>query len=387
MTTKFLKYVEKMTKNLERMAHIDSLRGIAALLVVWAHVSETFVRLSPEVAAKGTALYDIAHDANFGRIGVLLFFAISGFVIPNSLRGEARAGAKSFLTSRFFRLFPLFWLSIPLALVFLYWLPGRAVDGTTILANVTMIPKFLGFEPLIGLYWTLALELVFYALCLGLFFFRMHNNVWMLSLCSVLFFSVFIFRIAAFDLKFFGFKIEPEVAYHSSFLGIMFWGAVYRQWYERKNIQLNTLVIVTTLIVLTPGIRTLYYQLPKGIDHISMFAITQVVPPLLFILGTTILKVRHRIMSWTGEVSYSLYILHALVFHSLFRIIKQSNIEWLMNLHLSVYLLICIALSLLVATITYRLVELPAIRFGKRIIKLKAAPVAKTEPYGVPYSV
>ncbi len=70
--------------SLNRFASLDALRGLAALLVVWQHSSESFVKLG-SVAANGTLLADIAWNVDFGRIGVICFFLISGFVIPSSL--------------------------------------------------------------------------------------------------------------------------------------------------------------------------------------------------------------------------------------------------------------------------------------------------------------
>ena len=67
--------------NTNRFSHIDALRGIAALLVIWLHVSEVFVHISPETAAQGTALYTVAWAVDVGRVGVVVFFAISGFVV------------------------------------------------------------------------------------------------------------------------------------------------------------------------------------------------------------------------------------------------------------------------------------------------------------------
>jgi len=48
----------------------------------------------------------------WGGLGVLLFFAISGYVIPNSLRGTRVRGLKRFVIHRFFRLWPTFWLCL-----------------------------------------------------------------------------------------------------------------------------------------------------------------------------------------------------------------------------------------------------------------------------------
>nr|WP_286947727.1 hypothetical protein [Pseudomonas sp. UBA6718] len=56
--------VASMSQSSSRYAHIDSLRAIAALLVVWMHTSEIFVK----VAAPGisNSLFGIAHTLDSG---------------------------------------------------------------------------------------------------------------------------------------------------------------------------------------------------------------------------------------------------------------------------------------------------------------------------------
>ena len=113
-----------------RYENIDALRGIAAMLVVWLHGAELFVRL-PGIDGRGQIWYDIAHTVDFGRIGVVAFFMISGYVIPPTLRGPLANGTRRFLVRRFFRLFPAYWLSIPLGYLLL-WLPwgGASMSST-----------------------------------------------------------------------------------------------------------------------------------------------------------------------------------------------------------------------------------------------------------------
>src|SRR6218665_2704395 len=99
----------------QRFAHIDSLRALAALLVLWMHSSGNLWMFSaPSMQHK---LFDIAYLLDFGRLGVVLFFAISGFVIPSSLSGNKADKCWRFVIKRLFRLYPLYWLSIPIGVV------------------------------------------------------------------------------------------------------------------------------------------------------------------------------------------------------------------------------------------------------------------------------
>ena len=74
-----------------------------------------------------------------------------------------------FAVSRFFRLYPAYWLSLTLALLIFPPLTGESYSTTRILANVTMAQAAFGQRDVIGAYWTLFIELAFYGLCMGLF--------------------------------------------------------------------------------------------------------------------------------------------------------------------------------------------------------------------------
>ena len=70
---------------ISRLAFVDGLRALAILTVFITHGTE---QLGP-ASTHGALLTRIAYDLNFGRVGVVIFFAVSGFLIPSSLRGEA----------------------------------------------------------------------------------------------------------------------------------------------------------------------------------------------------------------------------------------------------------------------------------------------------------
>jgi peptidoglycan/LPS O-acetylase OafA/YrhL len=153
--------IEPLVK--DRLVFLDVARGCAALLVVMEHGLEQCV--------PGYLEWSLPR-INLGQIGVLLFFLISGFIIPASLQ---QGGSQvRFWLRRFFRLFPLYWTSIALSCLFITW-SGRPLGGVpldrpaTWLLNVTMLQGFLGQPHVLGVFWTLHLELVIYAACSLLF--------------------------------------------------------------------------------------------------------------------------------------------------------------------------------------------------------------------------
>ena len=148
-----------------RLRQVDTLRAIAAGMVMWTHFAEM---LQP-VTARGPAfLYTFPAFLNLGGIGVMIFFAISGFVICRSLDGPRREGARRFLIQRSCRLYPVFWVSM-LGGALVWRLQHRRLTWALVAATATMFPSGLGQPYLMRVYWTLEIELAFYVVCLGLF--------------------------------------------------------------------------------------------------------------------------------------------------------------------------------------------------------------------------
>src|SRR5262245_47244671 len=92
------------SKDANRLAFLDVARGIAALVVLFEHGLEQCIPHYLDWSLP---------RLNLGRIGVLLFFLISGFIIPASL--EQGGSQARFWLRRLFRLFPLYWFTIAVA--------------------------------------------------------------------------------------------------------------------------------------------------------------------------------------------------------------------------------------------------------------------------------
>jgi peptidoglycan/LPS O-acetylase OafA/YrhL len=124
---------------MKRDTTLDALRGLAALIVLAAHAGGAYdVRLY--AAMKYT--FDL------GQVGVVVFFLISGWIIPQSIG----RGAQVFWIRRLFRLYPLYWFSILL-------LSGAL---PVVLINATMLQGLVGVPPINPGAWTLTVEVLFY---------------------------------------------------------------------------------------------------------------------------------------------------------------------------------------------------------------------------------
>ncbi|MEJ8801334.1 acyltransferase family protein [Pontibacter sp. H249] len=146
---------------MKRLELLDYGRFFAALCVVLFHY--TYDGIENGKITSISLNEELSEITKYGYFGVQLFFMISGYVIFYSARNRT---ASQFAVSRAARLYPLFWFAVLITSFFaLAWGgPKMAVTPSQVLANLTMMPRFLGYDLVDGVYWTLALELKFYIL-------------------------------------------------------------------------------------------------------------------------------------------------------------------------------------------------------------------------------
>jgi peptidoglycan/LPS O-acetylase OafA/YrhL len=353
---------------LSRLNNIDILRGIAAMLVVWQHSSEIFVRF-PAVGAHGSFLADISFSLDFGRIGVVCFFLISGFVIPFSFP-TGDSALKKFAIRRFFRLYPVYWASIAMALLAAFTFSGTTFEPSTVLANITMLQTFFGEPHIQGLYWTLQAEVIFYCLCAGMYALGiLHKNSWQFAACIV----SLVFFLAVSLLKrnlpiFHG--IDRELLFIPYIVAIMFSGTLLRTLLLNENTAYNRkLLMVAPLLVFGIPLAALVCS-AIGIDVVAeptRFLIGHTLGIALFIVGFYTLRLNNPFLLWLGTVSYSIYLFHPIAIKSVYWLVDQKWSSYLSSLHLSAYMLFVCLITFVIAFFTYRYFERPCIDLGRRL--------------------
>ncbi len=351
-----------------RFGNIDTLRGVAALLVIWLHSSEVFVAL-PAVAAQGTAAFDIADLLGLGRMGVVAFFAISGYVIVPTVCGPRLDGTIDFLIKRFFRLFPPYWFAVAVATVTVWWLFGHPLRAATVAANLTMVPLEFGEPQMMGHFWTLEVELIFYAIVVALFWTsklgREDIIAWSLLALSLLWPILFRTRVGRMILD------HNEVwTFLSYFLSVMFWGAMLRtrmapatpapEPASRQSwpfLAMTALVFARPLLAITLGSATVNREEWRG-TLLGLFLFLAVVRSSAW---------SGRPFVWIGTISYSLYLLHPAVFYPLFHV--ASRHPALADAPLWSYVLVSMIASVACASLAYRFIERPSIALSRRWLR------------------
>jgi peptidoglycan/LPS O-acetylase OafA/YrhL len=145
-------------KKSSRFYSLDLIRFMAAVSVLCYHYLFIF---PPKINGLDGIPYYFGSFFKYGHLGVNIFFMISGFVIYMSSEGKR---TRDFVVSRITRLYPAYILAVILTSMFT--IPNPDIyypsDIENALVNLTMLQKFLGYRDVDGVYWTLAIEIVFY---------------------------------------------------------------------------------------------------------------------------------------------------------------------------------------------------------------------------------
>lgn len=350
----------------ERLRYIDALRGIAALFVVWLHAAATFPMTSPETAATGGAFTRIPGFIDVGHIGVVVFFLISGFVIPFSILPDRAAPVGSFVIKRILRIYPAYWLSVPLAALVVFWIWGTQFTLRELLVNLTLTQDIFGVRAAEGVYWTLLVELAFYALCVVLLVTGSLFNTRRVAILAAALGLVFIAIAASHWLK--HQFITSSAPYWFLNLSVMLCGALFRSRWSatapRDHVADVLLAAMAACYVVLLPLAALLSLGPKNNEPA-----TYAIGFLIFLAGTRVVRIETRVTDWLGRISYSIYLFHVIVFLAiewwlLHRV--PTGAAWRTQ-HIAVYIAIGVAVTLAVASLVYRVVEKPGIRLGHRL--------------------
>lgn len=346
-----------------RVLGIDGLRGFAAVIVVIGH---WIAFMHVQGVRLGHETIDIALSDEYlslGRVGVVAFFCVSGFVIPFSFSGSSPE--ISFIIKRIFRLYPAYWLSIFLVLALSVFNNEFLFSTITIIANLSMIHIAFGQPGMLVVYWTLLIEIIFYFICFCLFCGRTLNSfkTHMFLMCSFLAIGA---AMAAYRFSHPASELPVGLP---TYLAAMHFGTLFRM-HKYSHQQLGDKKINTVafgLLVIVFGSNTAAYFFAENEDTGWIAASTSyAVGLVLFMQSTNIKLFQSNIFQFFGKISYSLYLFHAFLLLVATALLPHFQFPFGFLLLTIFFSLACLMISYFVE----RYVEQPSVEFGRRLSKL-----------------
>lgn len=356
-----------------RLAELDALRGIAAMAVVLFHYftkyEELFGHNTPPVFSLPWGSYNGVHLFSLGHYGVNLFFMISGFVIFMTL--ERTKAPMDFVVSRFSRLFPAYWAAVALtfSVVLLLGLPGKEVSFAQALANFSMVQSFFNVPHVDGVYWTLEVELLFYAWA-----FLAYRLGWLHRVHALLLAAMALRLIYFVAAEFFRVDL-PWIVSRYLILNFIAWFAIGVMVYRLSGrassghcTRRADLSVVACAIALLATVHSLWIGLlALALSAVLWGAASGHLPWL-----------GNRLLLGLGTISYTLYLVHENIGWAVMRPLQAAG--WSSKLSI----LLALILSLVLATLLTWLVERPAMAWIRKRYKQQQATTPSTSPHAAP---
>lgn len=344
-----------------RLAHLDGLRGLAALLVLYQHLVEYLVKPAAAWPLLRDHLAFLHGVIDLGKVGVVAFFLISGFIVPYSYRGPGAVGR--FATSRFFRLYPAYWLSLLLAVLCLPHLKDVTFTATQLLANLTMLPKVLGHKEVLGVYWTLFVEVVFYVTTVAVF---AVGGLRSLRWCGALVVVFCALAVLGAVLRAQGHGGAPVTLL--LYLAYMWFGACCRLCFLERQAGASRVVAALTALLLgvTPLVWGIAFEDDSHTETVLAATLGCVGGLALFLWCVARQTLTQPFWLRAGALSYAIYLFHPIGL-DLGLVLGTRIAGEVYAIHLLTQVAVTLGFTWVLAALVKRWIEDPAIEAGRQV--------------------
>ena len=301
----------------------NQLRGIAVLAVLLSHWFGVFWGM-PELVGRYTSsemvqgptsvAFNIVSSFayfNFGSFGVSIFFLISGFVIPFSLE---KLNARSFLVARFFRIFPLLWIVTFLSILLAWKVPNLK----NLFLNLTGLFGFVKWNVYFSTgVWSIGNEIVFYFFFPFFLFLNKYNKYLLIVIGLIIFFLYVYFAFDVLDSNITLSKQWKNYTNPLNQLFLFFGGFIIGKTYINSNInnKINiSLILFSLLLFCVYPVDGDRINLVTGFNRIVFTFCSFLVCLSFFKFNYSLPKIFDSPFSFLGEASYSIYLLHPIIY-------------------------------------------------------------------------
>lgn len=360
---------------MSKFQHIDSLRGVAILMVIATH-------LGPALKETPTFL------TVYGRMGVQLFFVISALTLCLSMvkRLEENNPISNFFIRRYFRIAPMYILGIIIySPLILNYTPNIEISNFAYLSHVTLLHGFTldAFKGVVPGGWSIGVEFVFYILFPAIFVYAINkDSKKRFEALFVIFIFLSLIQNLYFQVYFPAYSSVWKYGYWSPInqlpvfmVGIMLYQNVK---YNNRNVSLKR--DLGSFSVLTLGSFAVWQFKPP-----FYVAVLPLVSALsfyyLYFIFSTVSWLNTKILRRIGQLSFSMYLLH---FFSIMILLEAKFLDVFRGYSLIsffIFYLLIIGLTMFFSTITEKIIELKFVSIGREIIKRRETKTMKIRKF------
>lgn len=356
--------------------NLNGLRFIAASLVMIHHI-EQFRTINKTENLWG----GITSISLMGKLGVLLFFVLSGFLITYLLLTEeketTRINIKQFYIRRALRIWPLYFLIISFAFLILPNIEIFQINGfdkdslySNLFWRLLLIALFLpslsfylfGIVPFASHTWSIGAEEQFYLVWPVLMRFVRKHKLWLLLTIIILYVGLRLFLESSFSIAI-PYRHVIQAFWKSCPISCMAIGGVFSTLYFQKSGYLkyiltssvfNLALIATSILMVTgvyiPFIHYEFYSVLFGLIILN-FSVNE----KLWI------SLENRVLNYLGTLSYGIYMFHPIAIISALTIGSNLNLETNWFLYP-----LSLLLTITIAAISYTYYESFFLKFKNR---------------------
>lgn len=347
-----------------RFLFLDALRTIAVCLVIYSHVVGIWFHHHHDrslTAAIAERIAPLPATLNIGNFGVVLFFLVSGFIVTHTGSTES---PRQYAIKRFLRIYPMLLLTVLLAAALfaahLHPLTTgnpATVTPITILTNAALANYLLAPQVvLVDVAWTLVVEVLFYALLLVALP-LLRRTTWPVITAELAVVAAVLATAHRGGQSYF--LLAVSISYLPALLlGQIVWATWSRRIPPWAGAILGILAWTEYAFAGAPGLGrqdTVYnYNLNLALG-LGLFLVGLLAEP----------KLKRHPTTWIGYLadrSYSLYLLHGLLAFVVMNLLYPTT-------GYPLALAAGLAVTVVGAEITYRLVERPAMRLARHLAK------------------